>query len=241
MSATLVYREPYRLSAGLLALTVHVLFFLLLYVGVRWQSQPQDVLMVEMWDSLPAEEVVSEPVTSESEARLEKRPESSKRAEPSKPDIALRERLAKKQKEMKEQAKAKARAKEKERRELEAYTKRRQEADRVRQAERDRIRAEVEAASAGKIGDYQDKIRAKIRRNIKGDWSALAETAQVEFRVTLLPDGSVLDAVLKKGSGNAAYDNAVERAIYSAQPLPLPREVELQKMFRDLKLTIKPE
>ena len=40
-----------------------------------------------------------------------------------------------------------------------------------------------------------------------------------EFDVVVLPDGNVLGVKLKKPSGNAAYDNAVERAISRAQPL----------------------
>jgi colicin import membrane protein len=58
--------------------------------------------------------------------------------------------------------------------------------------------------------------------------------------VTVLPGGDVMDVVLLKSSGNTAYDNAAERAIYKAQPLPLPDDAGLQKMFRELRLTIRP-
>jgi colicin import membrane protein len=43
-----------------------------------------------------------------------------------------------------------------------------------------------------------------------------------------------------RSSGHAAYDAAAERAIYKAQPLPVPSDAALQKMFRELKLTIRP-
>jgi colicin import membrane protein len=51
----------------------------------------------------------------------------------------------------------------------------------------------------------------------------------------------VLSAKLTKPSGNEAYDSAVERAIFKAQPLPLPQDVALFNKFRELHLTFKPE
>jgi colicin import membrane protein len=69
----------------------------------------------------------------------------------------------------------------------------------------------------------------------------LPESAESVFKVTLLPDGSVMDAVLLKSSGNPAYDDATERAIYKAQPLPMPKDDALQRMFRELRLTIRPK
>jgi colicin import membrane protein len=58
--------------------------------------------------------------------------------------------------------------------------------------------------------------------------------------VTLLPGGAVLKAELKKSSGNAAYDDAVERAILKSDPLPLPPDVQLFNRFRELDLVFKP-
>ena len=60
MSATLRYREPYRYSAGLLAMGVHVAFFALLVMGVRWQSHQPDRFSVELWDSLPIQQPAEE-------------------------------------------------------------------------------------------------------------------------------------------------------------------------------------
>jgi colicin import membrane protein len=69
----------------------------------------------------------------------------------------------------------------------------------------------------------------------------VAEKAEAIFLVTVLPGGSVMDNVkLEKSSGNAAYDSAAERAIYKAQPLPVPQDPELARMFRELRLSVKP-
>ena len=50
---------------------------------------------------------------------------------------------------------------------------------------------------------------------------------------------NVLGAKLRKPSGNAAYDAAVERAINRAQPLPMPPDPALVKEFRELNLKFK--
>jgi len=64
---------------------------------------------------------------------------------------------------------------------------------------------------------------------------------RAEFSVTLLPGGAVLKAELKKSSGNAAYDIAVEHAILKSKPLPLPPpDEQLFNRFRELNLVFKP-
>jgi TonB family protein len=66
-------------------------------------------------------------------------------------------------------------------------------------------------------------------------------SAEAIYKVTLLPDGTLMDdPVLVKSSGFAAYDDAAARAIIAASPLPVPTDATLQKMFRELKLSIKP-
>lgn len=235
MNAALSYPEPYRVPAGVLALAVHVLFFSLLYFGFRWQSQPPEQFMVEMWESVP--EVTPAPEEAQVKAEPKVQPKVVPPVlPPAKADIQVRDkRAAKKEEEKKRQADAKAKQakQEKERRELEAYS------ERLRQNEQARIRAEVEAATATQVGKYQDMIRAKIRRNIVMP-PDVPDSAKAEFKVTLLPGGDVLDVELLRSSGNPAYDSAAERAIYKAQPLPVPTDASLQKMFRELKLTIRP-
>jgi colicin import membrane protein len=66
------------------------------------------------------------------------------------------------------------------------------------------------------------------------------DSAEAIFKITLLPDGTVMDVELFKSSGFPAYDNAAERAIRLAEPLPMPTDVSLQNLFRELKLSIRP-
>jgi colicin import membrane protein len=68
------------------------------------------------------------------------------------------------------------------------------------------------------------------------------DSAEAKFMVIVLPGGSVMNDGVKliKSSGNAAYDSAAERAIYKAQPLPMPQDEALARMFRELRLSVKP-
>jgi colicin import membrane protein len=242
MSRVLTYQEPYRLPAGLLALTVHAAFFALLVFGMRWQSQPTQDFSVELWSSLPVVDVLPQQMPA---PPVEPAPAVKAEPPPVKADIELREKNGKKLKDAEEAEKAAKKAEaiakaaaaaakqESERHELEAYAAQRA------QTEQARIRAEVVAATATQVGRYQDMIRSKIRRNIVMP-PDVPESAVAEFKVTLLPGGMVMDVVLLKSSGIPAYDDAAERAIHKAEPLPMPTETGLQRMFRELRLTIRP-
>ena len=232
MSATLHYREPYRFSAGMLAMVVHVAFFAMLVMGVRWQTHQPDRFSVELWDNLPVQQPTEEPAKEVVMPQQAAEHASDRPAAPQKADIELRDKkLRKAQPDAKALRQKKLRE---EQRMMEAYV------EKQRLAERERVRAEVLAATSAEMGRYQDMIRSKIRHNIVMPPDVLP-TAAAEFKVTLLPDGSVLDAVLLRSSGNAAYDEATERAIYKAQPLPIPTDPVLKKRFRELPLTIRPE
>lgn len=98
---------------------------------------------------------------------------------------------------------------------------------------------ETASANQGLINDYTNRIRSKIRRFIILPHD-MTGNPQAEFDVTLMPTGDVLNVVLARTSGNPAYDRAVERAIYKAQPLPLPPQPELFSRFRELRLKFRP-
>ena len=89
MSA-IVYREPYKLPAGILAVAVHGAFFALLYFGFAWQTQPSGTMSVELWQSLPGE--VAEPSAQPRIEEVAPPPQPEKVVEPEKivkPEIVL--------------------------------------------------------------------------------------------------------------------------------------------------------
>lgn len=245
MNATLAY-EPYRLPAGFLALLVHGAFFALLYFGFTWQTRPAETMSVELWKSLPEEDVAPLPVAKVAEAMQQVQPEKQL----AKPDIAVPDKKDKRKVETRpvvtvpdkkktetkpvtqtsvEQMQAEADQRER----LAAQAAR----ERSEQAARDK--AAHDAALDAMVNEYKAKIVTKIRRNIVKPPN-VPDDARAEFRVTLLPGGTVLSAELKKSSGNAAYDNAVERAILKSQPLPLPADVAMFNRFRVLLLVFRP-
>ncbi|MBC7782105.1 MAG: cell envelope integrity protein TolA [Proteobacteria bacterium] len=118
------------------------------------------------------------------------------------------------------------------------------EAERLRreQDELARKAAEASASAQGKLlAAYADKIRAKVRRFIVEPPGGVPASAMAEFDVVLIPGGDVLSIKLRKSSGNTLYDEAVERAILRAQPLPIPPEPQQFAQFRTLILQIRPQ
>jgi colicin import membrane protein len=244
----------YQLPAGALALLVHAVFFLLLYISFNWQMQKPQGMVVEIWESLP--EVADEPqqvaeapprqdkIVTQTEKIVQSLPPKVEVApeQESKAEIELKDKKKKlkKEQEVKEaiakKQLAEKRAEQAERR-LEEAERQVQERSRSQR----KVQAEVAAASGKVIDEYVGRIRAKIKG--KTVWSESEKFADIKakFNVTLLPSGEVLSATLTKSSGNDAYDNAVERAILKAQPLPLPpAELNLFSKFRELHLTFSP-
>lgn len=95
----------------------------------------------------------------------------------------------------------------------------------------------AQARAMGEIEKYKAMIQAKIRSRIIMP-PDLPGNPAVEFTVTLLPGGDVLTVTLRKSSGYSVFDEAVERAIYLAKPLPLPPDPGLFNEFRNLNLTV---
>lgn len=242
MSAAITYSEPYKLPAGVLALAVHVAFFMLLYFGVTWRAEPPQGMTVDIWESLPAPHVA--PVAVEPPPVEQPRPVAPpKLDEPAptpKADIELSDKKKPKIKppELKKPVEIKQPVLPKKVEPVQIDPK--VLAEQAAQAEQERVRAEQLAATGRLVDEHKARIIAKIRRNIVMP-PDVPDNARAEFDVKLLPGGSVLDARLSKPSGNAAYDNAVERAILKSQPLPLPADVALFNKFRELHLIFSPK
>lgn len=126
---------------------------------------------------------------------------------------------------------------------LKAEQAKKEEAERLasEQAEAQRRLAAAEAAERAKlIDEYKRRIANKIKRFIVQPPN-LQGNPEVEFSVTVLPGGEVLDVKTRAGSSVAAWDSAVERAIRRAQPLPLPPDPVLMREFRELNLKFRPK
>ncbi len=188
-------------------------------------------------------------------------PKADPKPEPPKPDPAIAE---KKEREKKAQEKKEREKKEQERKDEEKKAQEKKERDAKAAAEakatadakskaladaRAKAKAESEAKAAAEaaasardteIKGYIDRIRAKIRGKANVP-DTVTGAPEVQVKITILPGGDVLDIVIVKSSGNRVYDTAIERAIRSAQPLPVPASPELFGQFRSLTLNIRHE
>ena len=89
------------------------------------------------------------------------------------------------------------------------------------------------AAKRNLIDEYKAKILAKIKSKLVLP-PDLPNDPVAEYNITLLPGGEILSVKLRKSSGFRSFDEAVERAIILARPLPLPKDKLLFPNFRDL-------
>jgi len=107
-----------------------------------------------------------------------------------------------------------------------------------KQQERERLALKARQAQVlDEIAKYKAMIQAKIRSRIVMP-PDLPGNPVVEFRVILLPGGDVLSVDLRRSSGFTVFDDAVERAVYLAKPLPLPPDPTLFREFRDFRLIV---
>jgi len=236
--------DPGRVLSFALAAAVHVLLLAVLVLGVHWQNRPPEAVQVELW---------TEPVPAPVQVAPKPEPEPA-RPEPAKPepviakpDIALKEpvkpkpvpKLKPEPKPVPKPAPAKPRADEARKRINEELA--REQASIAVDRERQQLKEQLarDAAQARKLDydAYAGRIKAKIRGNVvlppdlKGNPEAI-------FDVVQLPTGEVLQVKLRKSSGHAGYDQAVERAVLKSSPLPRPDRPELFQ--RALELRFRP-
>lgn len=89
-------------------------------------------------------------------------------------------------------------------------------------------------------GEYIAQVVARIRPHVQVP-EALSGNPKAVVEVTLLPSLEVRDVKLLQSSGNAAYDEAVQRAVWMAKTFPpLPAGVAFGD-YRRLKLEFRPK
>ena len=255
--------EPGLAASLALAAAVHLLLLLILFIGVRWQNRPPEVMAVELWSAPPVAEAPAPPPPAPAAVPEPPKPEPVIE----KPDIAIQEPPKPKPKPEAPKPKpeppkpkveppkakpapAKPAAKPEpprpSAREQELQKKLREEAareeaalaaSRERELIREQLAREASAARQGAIAGWVDKVRAKIRGNILLP-PDLKGNPEAIFDVVQLPTGEVLSAKLRKSSGYRGYDEAVERAILKSSPLPRPDRPDL--FVRNLELKFRP-
>src|SRR5438105_1689186 len=250
--------------AAALAVAVHLGFIVFLIFSVTWQNPKPEAVSVELYAPPTPEKVAPTPAPEPPKPPPEPPPEPPKPPpeppkpapkveppQPTKADIALkekqeRERKQKEEKEKKEIEKREAdkrdaeKKKQEEKRLAEVRERQTREAEALKaQADRERLMAkQASDATRSKANDaYIRSIQAKVKGNVNIPPDIIGNPEAI-FEVVQLPTGEIIDAQLKKSSGVRAYDEAVHRAIIKSSPLPKPEPSDLWQ--RSLTLKFRP-
>ncbi len=233
MEAVLAFppqREPAFVRSFLLAAAVHAVLIGVMFLGVRFQSYAPDTVEVELWETQPQ---------PEPQPRIEPPKPPPPQVEPErpavKPDIALREKPKPKPKPKAEPPKSDPAFEKRMREQLAMEQKAVAE-----QQLRELIARQERAARNSALAAWTDKIKSRIRSRIPVQVAqAVPGNPEAVFNVSLLPTGEVLTVRMTRSSGNKPYDEAVERAIMGASPLPKPDDASLFQ--RQLELRFRPQ
>ncbi len=182
---------------------------------------------------------------AEEEARREAEEQAQREAE----EQARREAEAQAQREAEEQARreaeeqARREAEEQARREAEEQARREAEEQARREAE-EQARREAEAQAA-RVAEARGTFDAAIRQRVTRAWErppGVPDGLSAVVSVRLGPGGAVLTADVVQSSGDAAFDRSAERAVFRADPLPMPDDPVLAAPYRrGIELTFRPE
>ncbi len=154
-------------------------------------------------------------------AELEKKRKEKQRKQ-REAELKKKQELARKQEEQRKRQ-------EKEERKRQEELKRQEEIKRQEQELAAKLRAEQEARAAAarqaalqkKTGEY----RARIKNEVIRHWnmpSGSSDTLKTVVKVRIIPGGDVVDVQIINSSGDPAFDQSVEKAVYRAAPLPVP-------------------
>jgi len=171
----------------------------------------------------------------EAEAAEQAQREAEEQARREAEEQARREAEEQARRQAEEQARREAEAAEKARREAEEKARREAEEQARREAE-EQARREAEAAEqARRVEEARGTFDGAIREKIERAWTRPASVPSglsCVVAVRLGPGGSVLSAQVVQSSGNSAFDQSAERAVFRADPLPMPDEAALAAPYR---------
>lgn len=242
-------QERGSLPCFLAALFMHVLLGALLYYGVHWHNAVPEGVSAELWDAVP-EAVPNVPAEPPVKPAPVVKPVEQQSADISLQEKARKERAARDEQKAQHEAQVRAEAARKAaQREAQhnAMEAQRQASNAERASELSRLRAQAGGAepnngtgTSGKPSSgYAERVRRRVKPNILFSEEINGNPAAV-VAVRMAPDGSILSARLARSSGNAAWDNAVLRAVSLSDPLPrdesgaAPPEIRITFWPKDL-------
>lgn len=233
-----------------LALLMHALLLAAMTLAVQWRTQPQAPIVAELWSAMPppmVADVAPQPPPPRPVPQTQPQPEPERPA-----DIALEQkRPPPRQQETKAERKRDEKMPEPKKAEAKKTEAKKDEAkkdDRKSEArpptDLERIMAQANAQAQPTAGAPSGAAAAGASSTVRGADATYAAqvigcirphiafavpegtsaSVYADFRVELLPDGSVASVRLVRPSGLANYDAAAERAIRRCDPFPRKRE-----------------
>ena len=98
----------------------------------------------------------------------------------------------------------------------------------------------VAGTNSGELEKYKALIQQKIYQNVNKQLCGL-DPLELIFEIVLMPTGDLIGGTkMIKSSKIESCDQAVERAILQAQPLPMPQDNRLFSQLKKLKLKFQP-
>jgi len=239
------------------AVLVHLTLIALVTIGFRWQAKPAVA---------PAKVVQAQAVNdAETQKEIERRKKQEReRAQQERERQAadakrLQEQTKITEQKRKDEDKRKAAEVDKKRKDDEARqseVKKKKETEERRKSaesslkeqlvseETERTEAKAKAGQAARAQSELARFEGLIRQKVERNWvrpAGWTKGMECVVRVRLAPTGEVINAMVARSSGSAAFDRSVENAVYKASPLPLPEDKGLFEHFRELELRFRPE
>jgi colicin import membrane protein len=139
------------------------------------------------------------------------------------------------------EAKARAAAEAKKEAEAEERARLRREIEKERLAQ---IEAEHQSLIDKKAGEEAERwLRRYVKPRVEGLWlkpPSARSGMSCKIRVRIVPGGTVVEAHVLQGSGDAAFDRSAEAAVRKASPLPLPPDPKVAEKLRSFVLKFDP-
>ena len=239
---SLLPRAPGGTGAGVaVSVGVHAVLLAALAGVVQWRTQSPTVVAAELWASVPEVAAAppppaAAPVPAPAPAPVPAPAPPPAAEAPKPPDIATeqarqRAERERQEREQREQRERQATAAERQRRERAAQQEREQ-AEATERARQEQLRRMMQSAGtsggspagnaardAAPSASYLARLATLIRGNSVFSGEVSGNPA-AEFEVRTAAGGAILSRRLVKSSGNAAWDDAVLRAIDKTGKLP---------------------
>jgi colicin import membrane protein len=98
----------------------------------------------------------------------------------------------------------------------------------------------ISGSNTGELDKFKAMIQQKIHQNVNKQLCGL-DPVELEFEIQLMPTGHLLrPQKMLTSSKIESCDQALERAIFQSQPLPVPKDAKLFSRLKNLKLNFQP-